>query len=687
MTRYEPTPDGNRQSAQQRDLSKQTPDRRYSCQSARSAATATAAGVLAVALTTSPAMAAAAAPPAVATPAIMLTSGATSPVQDLLAQIVNAQATVIATNSQYPFVTEFDKTLLPAYAQMSAMNQIILGLSQYNLDHGYSQNSTSVVPYQWNSSAAEPFNFLNSPNPDEQYHLLPVGDKTEVVTVRPGPGTEEVTFTMMTGDGMTKETDWHAVVAHNLDQFTPNADGSYTIYVGPSAPTGANWIDTDGYQTVLVRDTLGDWGLPQTSISVQLENQPAFTMPVLSDADISSLLAQTGDNLVSSNASFTLFGLQYVFNTIPMNTVKDWATTTSAIPGGPLLPGQITSFVHYSIPNNEAMVIKVPNIDATYTGAQISNAWTATSPYATVTGSLNNTQVYQDSDGYTYYVLSNQNPGVANWINTSGLQDGLFALRIQGLNGDMPANAQIVGTVPVGEVGQLLPSDYPTVSAAEYAAEIQQRLLQYDYVMDQTHDPIGWVTTNLEYDQIKAAVGESQFNTIFGSQQDVPSLLNRMTDSALMPSLGSVITAFLENPGRSTAAIIDNLALAAKDIDLPAVLNTLRMEMITGDTFQAIRGDFSSGDFSQAWTDFTGGLRDLGGVVNQMWTDPATSITAGFLNARDDLAVSILNSSSHSQLALSDFTSAWDELSDLHQPVFQMLSAGFGYMLGFDLPS
>jgi len=650
---------------------------RQSSQGRARAATA-AAGALAVALTTSPAMAAA--QPAVAAPAIMLTSGSAIPVQDLLAQIVNAQATVIATNSQYPFVTDFDKTLLPAYAQMSAMNQIILGLSQYNLERGYSQNATSVVPYQWNSSAAEPYNFLNSPNPDEQYHLLPVGDDTEVVTVRPGPGTEEITFTMMTGDGMTKETDWHAVVAHNLDQFTPNADGTYTIYVGPSAPTGANWIDTDGYQTVLVRDTLGDWGLPQASISAQLENQPAFTIPVLSDTDISSLLAQTGDNLVSNNASFTLFGLQYVFNTIPMNTVKDWATTTSAIPGGPLLPGQITSFVHYSIPNDEAMVVKVPNIDATYTGAQISNAWTATSPYATVTGSLNNTQVYQDSDGYTYYVLSSQNPGVANWINTSGLQDGLFALRIQGLNGDMPGDPQIVGTVPVGEVDQLLPSDYPTVSAAEYAADIQQRLLQYDYVMDQTHDPIGWVTTNLEYDQIKAAVGSQQFDTIFGSQQDVPSVLNRMTDSSLMPSLGSVITAFLENPGHATAAIIDNWALAAKDIELPAVLNTLRMEMITGDTIQAIRGDFSSGDFSQAWTDLTGGLRDLGGVLDQMWTDPATSITAGFLNARDDLSVSILNSGSHSQLALSDFTSAWDELSDLHQPVFQMLWAGFGYM-------
>lgn len=647
----------------------------------RARAAATAAGALAVALTASPAVSAAAAP-AVKAPSILLTTGATSPFQALLDQIVAGQNTVIATNSQYPFVTEFDKTLLPGYAQMSAMNQLVLGLSQYNLDHNYSQNSTSVIPYQWNAPGAEPYNFLNSPNPDEQYHLLPVGDKTEVVTVRPGPGTEEVTFTMMTGNGMTKETDWHSVTAFNLSEFHANPDGTYTIYVGPDAPTGtgANWIDTSGYGSVLIRDTLGDWGLQHTAVSVALEDQPAFTLPVLSHDDISALLGQAGDNLVDNNSSFTLLGLQYVFDTIPMDSVKPWATTTAAIPGGPLLPGQITSFVHFQLNDGEAMVVKVPNIDATYTGAQIANAWTGTSAYATVTGSLNNTQAFHDSDGYTYYILSSQNPGVANWINTSGLQDGLLALRIQGLEGDIPANAQILGTVPVGEVGTLLPSDYPTVSAAEYAAEIQQRIFQYDYAMDQTHNPIGWVTTNLEFDQIKAAVGAEQFEQIFGGQQDVPSVMDRMTDATWMPNLGSVINTFLADPSGATAAFVENLPLALKDIELPMVLATLRMEMIAGDAFKAIEADLSSNQFSQAITDLTAGIRDLNGAFDQMWTDPATSVTAGFLNARDDLATSILNSDGHPALTAGDLTSVSDQMTELYQAAQQMLSAGMGYL-------
>lgn len=651
---------------------------------ARGVSTTVAAGAFALVLTTSHPGAVASYPSTTTTGtalAVTLASGSENPFQDELDQITQAQQVVTDTNSAYPFVTDFDKTLLPEYVQMSAMNQLVLGLSQYNLDHSYSQNATAVIPYQWNAPAAEPYNFLNSPNPDEQYHLLPVGDQTNVVTIHPGPGTEEVTFTLMTGDGTTKETDWHAVSADNLSQFTPNPDGSYTVYVGPTAPTGANWVNTDGFQSVLIRDTLGDWGLPHTTVSAQLENQPAFTLPVLSSDDISSLLGQAGNNIVSENGSFTLLGLQHVFDTIPMDSVKPWATTTAAIPGGPLLPGQITSFVHFSLENNEAMVVKVPNIGATYTGAQIANAWTGTSAYATVTGSLNNTQAFHDSDGYTYYVLSDQNPGVANWINTSGLQDGLLALRIQGLNGDVPADPQIVGTVPAADVSHLLPSDYPTVSPAEYAAEIQQRLLQYDYVMDQSHDPQGWVTTNLEYDQIKAAVGAEEFNAIFGSQQDVPSVLDRITESTLMPNLATVGQDILANPSGSLSAIVDNLPLAIKDVDLPAVLAVLRMDEVIGQTSQAVQNDISSGDWSQVMPALSTGMQGLGTVFNEMWTDPATSITAGILNARDDLAVSITNADSYSPLPSNDFTSVGDQLSQLDQSVSQMLSAGLSYLL------
>ncbi len=54
-------------------------------------------------------------------------------------------------------------------------------------------------------------------------------------------------------------------------------------------------------------------------------------------------------------------------------------------------------------------------------------------------------------------------------------------------------------------------------------------------------------------------------------------------------------------------------------------------------------------------------------------TDPATSITAGFLNARDDLAVSIMNADSYSPPS-SGSASVVDSLSQLAQSVSQALN-------------
>lgn len=641
---------------------------------------AVAAGAFALVLTTSHTGAAVSYPSTTAASAlaVMLTSSdAANPFQDELDQIIQAQQAITATNSAYPFVSEFDKTLLPEYVQESASNQLVIDLSQLNLDNSYSQNATTLVPYQWNAAGAEPYNFLNSPNPDEQYHLLPLGNETETVTVDPGPGTEEVTFTLMTGNGAS--VDWHAFGVYNLSQFTPNADGSYTIYLSPTEHSG-NWVDTAGAQTLLLRDTLGDWGLPHDDISVQLADQPAFTLPILSDDQISSMLTQIGTDLPTENGSFTLLGLQKVFDTIPANTFTNFGLTTTAVPGGPILPGQIASNGHFSLDPDQALIVKVPNVDATYTAAQIANAWTQTSPYATVEGSLNNTDTFHDPDGYTYYVISSQDPGVANWVNDSGLEDGTFALRIQGLNGAIPAAPQ-GEVVPVADVSQYLPADTPTVTPAEYAALVHDRLLQYDYVMDQSHDPQGWVTNNLEYDQIKAAVGADQFNAIFGSQQDVPSVLDRITESTLMPNLATVGQDILANPSGSLSAIVDNLPLAIKDVDLPAVLASLRMDEVIGQTSQAVQSDISSGEWSQVTAALSTGIQGLGTVFNETWTDPATSITAGILNARDDLAVSIMNAGSYSPLAPSDFTSVADQLSQLDQSVSQMLSAGLSYLL------
>lgn len=605
-----------------------------------------------------------------AAPAWALT-GTTSPFQAAIAQIIAAQQHIIDTNSAYPWATDFDKTLLPGYVQGSALMQLYFNLGQLNHANGFDQAADKFV-YLWNAPAAEPLNFLNDPNPDTQYYFNSLGDETQVITVRPNPGTEDVSFTTMSGTGTP--TGFASLHAYDLSQFTPNADDTYTIYVSPTEHAG-NWVNSAGAETLAVRNSIGDWGLPHATLNFETENHLGFTLPVLSDDQISSMLSNVATDLPGANASSLLFGVQHATNSLPPNFITPIMGTTQASPGGPLLPGQFGSGVHFELQPDQALILKVPVLDASYGGISIDDAWTTGAPAALAQSSLNNAQAFHGSGGFVYYVVSSKDPGVANWLDSGDLRDGLAVLRWQGVTGTVPSAAPTAQVVDIADVRDHLPTDMPLVSAAERTADLQERMLEYFYVQHQDYDS-GWITANLEYDQVKAAVGPDQFAALFGSQQDVPSVLERLMSPALGPDAMSVFQSALADPAGAMSALINNLPLAIKDIGLPMILAALRMDIFLGQTVQEISNGLQNGQLGEVLADRFSALQT---VLDLIFNDPATSIGAGFLNVRDDLGVALLHAGSYTPGG-DDFASAWAELSAFNQTASEMLSAGFAYL-------
>ncbi|MBS9533474.1 hypothetical protein KIH27_07715 [Mycobacterium sp. M1] len=582
--------------------------------------------------------------------AVHLTAGS-SELQSAVDALHHAAQQISATNSAYPFVTAFDLTRLPQYIQNTAMAGLRLQLNQVNSDNSYDLNG-GVFRYLTNANAAEPQSFNNDPNPDTYYQFTNIGNQTQTVTIDPGPGTKDVTFTPMAGNGLTQ--DFVSLRGYDLSQFTPNADGTYTITLSPTEQPG-NWVDTSGAQTLITRDTLGDWGLLHDNITYE----SAFKMPVLSDGQITTTLNALAEAMVHDNGAPTNFGIQHLQNTLPDNSFTPITSTLGQIAGGPILPGQLASFGHFELGPDQALIVKVPNIDAAYSAIQSNDAWANDYPSVIAQGSLNSTNTFQGADGFTYYVISSQDPGVANWIDNSGAPDGNVLLRWQGVTGNGPAAGVHTEVVNIADVHNALPDDMPTVTAAERAADLQLRLFEYGYSQDQFLGP-GWVTAHLELDQIKNAIGADEFNQIFGGQLDVPSVLDRLTDSTLVPDMSALSHVVFANPAGSLSALINNLPLAVKDIEMPMVLAVLRLDLALGSGGHAL------------------GLDTL---LKDTFTDPASSITAGILNARDDLSVAIMHADSYT-LSASDFSSAWDQLAQSGQSVSEMLSAGFSYLLG-----
>ncbi|HEX7321904.1 MAG TPA: hypothetical protein VF299_03060 [Mycobacterium sp.] len=602
-----------------------------------------------------------------ATAAALLTMTATAPravagsdpagpLQSVIDQLRDAQQQVADANGNLPFITQPDLATLHEYTQNLALTMLAMQLRTLTVEQ-FNDITLPWAPYPWSAPATDPQEFLVYTNPDDQYGDLHVDpSRTYVITVHPGPGSQDVTFTPNAGNGVT--SDFHALPGGlDLTNATPNPDGSYTIALS-ATPQPGNWVDIAGAQTVLVRDTVGDWGQVHDSFSIREVDGPStLTLPLLTDDQISSTLSTVAANMARENAAGTYGGEREVFGSIANNTFTPIQQTGNAIPG-PTLPGQLSSLGHFSLQPDQALIVKVPDdVTASYSGIQLANDWGETAPYATVQGSLNNTQAFHDPDGFTYYVISSQDPGVANWVDDSVLGSGGVFLRWQGVTGPAPTTPVQADVVNLADVRNALPADTPLVTPAERAADLQQRLFEYDYVHDQNHG-VSWLGANLEYDQIKAALGTGQFDEIFGGQQDVPSVLDRMTP-ALSPDLLTVGHDILTNPGGSLAALVNNVPLAMKDVELPVILLALRVQELVEQAHTGASPD--------------GLLQGLGTILDEAFTDPASSITAGMLNARDDLAVAVMNAGSGFDVTPAGESPLWQSLTELNQVVLNTL--------------
>jgi hypothetical protein len=295
-----------------------------------------------------------------------------------------------------------------------------------------------------------------------------------------------------------------------------------------------------------------------------------------------------------------------------------------------------------------------------YSGIELMNVFGAALPYTLTQTTLNNTTAFADPDGYTYYVVSATNPGVANWLDSNGVSSGEIFARFENLpDGTDPTGLPVTTeVVPVADVASYLPADTPTVSPAEYAADMSQRVLSYDYALDLSRENAqpDWVLQELILHGLQGVMGADNFAAVFGSDPSTPLEL-RFTP-ALSPDWTTVDHDLLTNPVGSLEAIFNNLPLAASDINLPT-------ELALGQTVLSLLLP-----------------QQLGSLFNDTVLDPNTGIIAGFLNARDDLATAVLTANNDFPTELGSVATAeWANMPELVQSTGSTLLAELGTLL------
>jgi hypothetical protein len=591
--------------------------------------------------------------------------------QPALDQLLEAMQQAVTYDSSLPFATPDSDAMLMTGLQDTNYELLSAGLSRVTeLFDGVFFQSPEVVA----GDAADSRQYFQFFTPDIYYHatagLAP--GATYELTGTVGKGTEALAIATEAITGSTAVSKESLELDHGL---VVNPDGTFTIDIGPTEPSGAvNFInDTDattsGDASLLIRDVLGDWAQGPGSISLQcVSDCPAFfSIPSTgifpsadaATADVDALPGATQITSVDSllTTLFTAFAnIVGPFNQenmnlaevagidLPANTMSPLTPETSVFATG--LPSAEVSGGNFDLDPSEALIVKVPDVAAAYSGIELMNVFGAALPFTLAQTTLNNTTAFDDPDGYTYYVVSATNPGVANWLDSNGVSSGEIFARFENLpDGTDPTGLPVTTeVVPVADVANYLPADTPTVSPAEYAADMSQRVFSYDYALDASRETAqpDWVLQEMILNGLQGVMGTDNFDAVFGSEPVTPLAL-RFTP-ALSPDWATVDHDIVTNPVASLEAIFNNLPLAASDITLP-------MELGVGDTVLSLLLP-----------------QQLGSLFDETVLDPNTGIIAGLLNARDDLATAVLTANNDFPTQLGSLATAeWTNMPELIQ--------------------
>ncbi len=305
-------------------------------------------------------------------------------------------------------------------------------------------------------------------NPDSVYRVIPVSSD-ERYEIHGRVGANRMTENYFT----LWDANMGTVAVLNGRTMEVDGDGSFTITVDSDPAEGRpNHVQTtpDAHE-FYIRDVLLNWGRDDPNhLSVQRLGSAPTTPPRTVDEQ-----AEATADMMAYFANFTGKLSHGVYKMAPNNFNLAWSADRVGA-----MRNQVYVMGRFDLIPGEAFVVDVSDGGAEYFTVPLSNIWGTTLDIVDRTGSLNKAQSVPNEDGTYTYVISPTDPGVANWIDSDGLTEGILTLRMaefgeDGPKEDLGARGRVVA---LDHLDNELPA-LPRMSAEERAAELTERRAAY----------------------------------------------------------------------------------------------------------------------------------------------------------------------------------------------------------------
>ena len=352
----------------------------------------------------------------------------------------------------------------------------------------YAANYDTVHPYiLWGTNAAHRWMGLDVPSsgygldsPDNIYrHATLDGSAHYVIhgTVHEvGPSQQTfVIYRTIPGVSQTMNDAGHMdeIAGLKSESLVKDAQGNFTITIDADPANGrANHLqvpaDLDGLH-LMIRDSLADWSreLP-VELAIERLDPPAGATGMGE--------AQMVDKATQILAAYVPFWINWFESYVHAKPLNEIVHPWKRVQGWGM-----TQQGRFAFADDEAWVITLDTLDARFFDIQISDPWTKAVEYVNRTGSFNGSQPVANGDGTVTFVASPRDPGVYNWLDTSGLTAGTFQVRWQALPAEATGEGAVrdVRVVKFKDLRDSLPDGTRFVTARDRARQLRQRAASY----------------------------------------------------------------------------------------------------------------------------------------------------------------------------------------------------------------
>ena len=206
----------------------------------------------------------------------------------------------------------------------------------------------------------------------------------------------------------------------------PDASGRFEVLFGPSKRDG-HWLAVvPGTSYLLTREFFSDWGAAEPSaMQIDCLDEPAAQgptqWPVMSADRVGKELEALGAWLVETVRVFA--GAQ-------ARGIREYANRWDPRVSRPASDLPAIYHAYWDLRPGQGLLIETPVPRGGYWGIQLANGLWNTLDFANRQTSLNAAQANLDPDGMFRAVIAAADPGVANWLDTLGHQQGSVHLRL-----------------------------------------------------------------------------------------------------------------------------------------------------------------------------------------------------------------------------------------------------------------